>query len=254
MSTFLELYGAALDRELGSADRTVLFTTARRQQAINDAQRAWVRETECLVREGSVEVAQEVAEYDLESRFSDFWWLAPRGVVLVQDDGTDQTYLTGEDFPQRQVEWLDRYEPGWRQAPAGTPTCWYPRTDDGRLFLGLSPAPDIPADELWSLTVAYVAQPTDLSADTDEPFSINDNPAAHLRAWHPALVHYAAAQLELLRRDRQAYDLQLSRWAQWVVDYLQRYRPRGGQTVEFARDYRGEARRHTGTPDWRSWP
>jgi hypothetical protein len=45
---FVTLYGLELDRELGSADRTVLFTTARRKAAINAAQLEWVKRTECF--------------------------------------------------------------------------------------------------------------------------------------------------------------------------------------------------------------
>jgi hypothetical protein len=45
--TFLQLYGDYLDIELGSADRTALFTTARRKDAVNRAQLEFAKQTEC---------------------------------------------------------------------------------------------------------------------------------------------------------------------------------------------------------------
>jgi len=241
--TFLELYGDRLDRELGSADRTHLFTTARRQAAIQDAQRDWVRQTECLVRESTVSLVDEVGEYDLERACPDFWFLTGRGPALEQEDAAGTvTVLVGEDLPQRTVAWLDREDPGWRQADPGTPTAWYLRPDGGRTWLGLTPMPDIGTTDLWTLRVPYVAEPADLVADSDEPFTVHENSPTRLRAWHQALVHRAAASLELLRRDRAAHDWQLQRYATYVTDYLQRTRARGGSTISFARDYRGEVR------------
>lgn len=254
MSTFVELYGDLLDRELGSADRAQLFTTARRQAAINEAQREWVRLTESFTREVVFTLADAVGEYDLEARAEAFWAVAKPGVELtITDAAGDTRSVAGDDLPRRDIVWLNREETGWRDASPGTPTAWYLRDDGGRTLLGLSPAPDIGAGELWTVRVPYVAQPADLSADTDEPFTVHGNASARLRPYHKALGHYAAAQLELLRRDSAAHDLQLQRFSGYVTQYLQAQRPRGGTHVVFARDYRREARGTTlGSEDpWR---
>lgn len=253
MASFLELYGALLDRELGSADRTQLFTVVRRQAAINEAQGEFVRLTEALVRELVFTLVDAVAEYDLESRASDYWQLARQGVEVSQTDANGNvTVYAGDDLPRRDVVWLNREDPGWRTASAGTPTCYYLREEAGTTKLGFSPAPDIAAGEFWTARVPYVAQPADLVADTDEPFTVNGNSAARLRPWHKSLAHYAAAQLELLRRDSAAHDLQMQRFTGYVTQYLQAHRPRGGTHVVFARDYRSEARKFNDAEDpWR---
>ena len=48
MTLFSSLYSARLDRELGTDDSTVLFTTARRKAAINEGQAEFADLTECL--------------------------------------------------------------------------------------------------------------------------------------------------------------------------------------------------------------
>lgn len=48
------LYGQQLDVELGSADRAILFTTARRQKAINDAMHNFERVTSCTPVFGTI--------------------------------------------------------------------------------------------------------------------------------------------------------------------------------------------------------
>jgi hypothetical protein len=242
--TFLELYGAALDRELGSADTTQLFTTARRKAAINEAQREWVRATESFVREASISVVDGTAEYDLESSATDFWWIAPQGVEVSIDDGTTVTSIGGDDLPRRDIVWLNRHELGWRQWTAGRPVAHYIRQNGGVHVLGLVPAPEVPGTETWTLTVPYVAGPADMSADGDEPFTVSGNAYIALRPWHEALAHFAAGQLERLRKDTERSAMQLERFGQFVADYVQRQRRRStSQTIVFARDHLGEASR-----------
>lgn len=53
---FSLLYGSQLDIELGSPDRTQLFTTARRQKAINDAMHDWERMTYCTPVYGTIPI------------------------------------------------------------------------------------------------------------------------------------------------------------------------------------------------------
>ena len=239
--TFTELYGDRLDRELGSSDTRQLFTTARRKSAINDAQREWVRQTECLVRELSITLLDGVREYDLRTRTTDFWMLAKPGADLTIIETSGTRTVSGPDFPQRSEAWLDAEEPDWRNASAGTPTAWYLRHSGGQLKFRVTPAPDTATSERWTVRLYYLAQPTDMSVDADEPFEVNGESPQWLRPWHQALVHYAAAQLEKLRRDHAASDMQLQRFVTYVTDFLQRQRPKGPRTVRWARDYRGEA-------------
>lgn len=57
--TFVDLYGIQLDIELGSADRTQLFTTARRKKAVNDAMHNFERITSCTPAYGSISLTQQ---------------------------------------------------------------------------------------------------------------------------------------------------------------------------------------------------
>lgn len=246
MATFVELYGDRLDRELGSDDRTELFTTTRRQAAINEAQGEFVRLTEALTRQVAIPLTDGTAEYDLESVITagDYLWLAKDAVELKRVDASGTTrYLSGEDLPRRDVAWLNRYEPGWRTAPTGTPRAYYLREDGGQLFLGFSPAPKIATGETAEAWVRYVALPGTMSADSDEPFTVAGDVKRLLRPWHQALVHYAASKLELLRKDREASQAQLRLFSAYVTDYLQKQRRPGGTHVTLLRDYFREAAR-----------
>ena len=107
-------------------------------------------------------------------------------------------------------------------------------------------APDVPATETWALVVPYVAQPIDMTADSDEPWSASSDPLKQLRPWHQALAHFAASSLERFRKDYQASDYQLNRFAAYVSDFLQTDKPRGGQHVGFARNYLRETHRPIG--------
>lgn len=244
MSTFSQLYGDKLDTALASADRTKLFTTTKRKAAINDGQREFVKLTECLQRQASIAIVSGTAEYDLEASLSAFTWLAKQGVEIkiLQADGVTYRYISGDDLPIRTIAYLNRNEPGWRSASAGTPTCQYQREDGGAVYLGFYPAPSVGTSETWTITVPYVALPADMSADDDVPFTVSANAKASLWPWHQALVHYAASQLEPLRKEVQRAELQSKLFAGYVADYLQKQRPKGGQQVTYTREYRQEAR------------
>lgn len=243
MSTFSTLYGSRLDIALASADVTKLFTTARRKAAINDGQREFAKLTECLQRQGSIAIVTGTAEYDLETSLTDFTWIAKQGVEIkiLQADGSYR-YIAGDDLPIRTIEYLNRTEPGWRSASAGTPLCQYQRDDGGASYLGFYPAPSVGTSETWTITVPYVALPSDMSSDNDVPFTVSSNAKVRLWPWHQALVHYAASQLEQLRKELQRAELQSKLFAGVVADYLQKQRPKGGQQVTYTREYRLEAR------------
>lgn len=248
MSQFSELYGDDLDRELGSADRTKLFTTARRKRAINQGQLKFVQKTECLVYEEAETLTDEQAEYDLNSVIAStaFMRFAGRQPYIRKEDANgNYTYLMGDDFTYVEIAELDRSDPGWRNASAGTPFRWYVRTASGGVKnIGLYPAPDIPSGETWILYIPYVVKPTALSADGDIPFDGEDS----LEPYHQALVHYAAGELEKFRRNYQVSGAQFEAFQTYVDDFFGEMVPSGGEGVSFARNYFSEAQTRPARP------
>jgi hypothetical protein len=81
--TLSELSTTELSRALGSADTSELFTTARRVAAINAAQLEWVKQTECLTRQGSINLSDAQHTYDIEATLTDFAWLSKSGVSIA---------------------------------------------------------------------------------------------------------------------------------------------------------------------------
>jgi hypothetical protein len=143
---FSSLYTARLDRELGTDDSTVRFTTARRKQAINEGVAEFADLTECLVRWARFDVIGGTSEYDLNSTTTipggDFANFAKEPVEFNYTDSSSNTQtLAGDDLPRRDILWLDRYQPGWRQSTVASttrqvPSLYYVRTD-GSAMLGL---------------------------------------------------------------------------------------------------------------------
>lgn len=236
---FLRLYGKELDRALGSADRTQLFTTERRQDAINAAQLEWAERTQCTVRQIRVTLTDDVGEYDLDSLSSDVVNLSAQGVTIEIVPTTGSTrYIEGDDLRVLSVEALDQETPGWRAVSAGTPTVQYSRQDGGKWFLGFHPKPSIAAGDTWTALVGVVVIPTTMFAASDEPFTINGNPLRMLRPYHRALVHFAAYDLEQFRKDTARGGVQLQLFESYVTRYEAAMRPKGGQVVRFVRNYR----------------
>lgn len=238
--TFLELYGLELDRELGSADRVNLFTTARRKAAINAAQLEWIKRTECLQRQISYVLTDDRQEYDLEAA-TDFGWIAKHGVSVKITSGSTTRYLEGDDLLETSVERLKQEEPGWRAVTAGTPTKYYLRRSGGTVNLGFHPKPRITgADEWWAI-VQIVMVATDLTADADVPFTCSSNPMQSLRPWHRALAHFGAYDLEKFRKDDQRGATQLQLWEHYIEQYTNTMKPKAGTVVRFARNYRSRS-------------
>lgn len=251
--TFVQLYSTRLNIELGS-DQTTLFTTVLRKQAINDAMDAWVRVTGCTKRYGSISISDGVGEYDLEASFTDYIRLAGDPSIKIVN-GSDTRWIQGLDaFPKRDPEELDRLEPNWRAAPAGTPAFWYIREDGGSTYLGGSPAPDITAPEVWTWSVPYVASPTALSADADVPFTISSGVIARLTTYHQALAHYGAAVLEPLRKNYAGAQRQMGLFAGFVAQYETRKVKDGSDQVTFARNYYEDATSAPRAVDQRRYP
>lgn len=250
MSQFSELYGTLLDIELGSADTTQLFTTVKRKDATNFGQREFVRLTRALTKLGTITLSDGVGEYDIEATITDFLGLNPRREVVIKytDADGNVTYYADDDFKKSTKNELDVYNSGWRSADPGTPTNWYLEEDGGTNTIGITPAPDIAAGETWELIIPYIVRPTDMSADSDKPFTVGGDSKASLELYHQAIVHRAAAQLELLRKNYAASERQQKIFAGYVADYLQQHRTNTGH-VNVARNYFGEVGRQERPPD-----
>jgi hypothetical protein len=237
--TFVELYGEALTHELGSADVSELFTTARRKAAINRAQREFARLTQCFVVELAQPLTLDLARYDLDVLAVDlFVNFMARPVrlqrTLIASGAVMETRLARHD-----EAWLDAERDGWRNTPAsGVPDVWAFNVDGGTNTLLLNPPPAVPAGETWALQIPALLNPPDMVLDADRPFSWQSNPQMAIEPFHWALAHYGAGQLERLRKDTQAVEGQLSLFGAYVQDFKTQRRPRGGdQRVRQARDY-----------------
>ena len=248
MTIFSSLYTGRLDRELGSADSTQLFTTARRKAAVNEGQEQFVELTGCLRRRSTIVITGNTAEYDLNSTAvlgsSDFMRLLDEPVeVRYTDASSVLTVLSGDDLVRRDVAWLDRNEPGWQVSTVSTgvqlPSIYYIRPQGPAFFLGFWPTPSTGSSASMTAILSYVAQPVAMVTDATEPFTVNSSVRIDLRPYHQALVHYAASQLEKFRRDTQASDRQLQVFLAWVQRFLTRLRRPGGETISMARRYFG---------------
>jgi len=130
---FSHLYSSALDYELGTDDSTRLFTTARRKQAINEGIEQFADLTECFLRQSTIVSSHGVREYSLQSTVNvpgnDFVRLSrqrPEFQITSSHGGSSAqvTYISGENFERRDVDWLNHYVPGWRDSTGGTPQYW----------------------------------------------------------------------------------------------------------------------------------
>ncbi len=235
--TFLELYGNELDRELGSADRSQLFTLARRKAAINAGQQEWIKRTECFQRQVSLALVDDTQEYDLETE-TDFGWIAKQGVSIKIVSGTNTRYVEGDDLDMTSIARLNTEEPGWRAVSKGTPSNWYLRRSGGTANLGLHPKPSITGSDVWTALIQIVMVPTDMSLDADEPFTYSGNALRSLRPFHRALVHYAAYDLEKFRKDQARAGSQLQLFELEVAKFTANEKPKNGSQVRMTRIYR----------------
>lgn len=243
MADFAYLSGAALNLPLNSSDSNTLFTTARRQQAINDAHAQFCDLTECLVRQATITVSCNTVEYNLNSTAlgsTDYSRLARQGVEykVTSSAGVVTTWLTGDDFPQRPIEWRNREEPGWRHSTvATTPSGYYLRNDGGQVFIGLDKPPLVGAAETAQLIVPYVARPAVMTSSTDVPFTVGANTRTDLAIYHMALPEYAAYTLLPLTGDDQGAQTHLQRFLDYVARFTGQSRPRGGSYVQMGINY-----------------
>ena len=242
---FETLYGEQLTAELGTSDTTQRFTLPRRKAALNEAQTEFIKKTECCIKWVEIAVVDGTEEYDLEATVTNFIRVAKGGPSLrMVDASANARYLEGPDeFPETNPPLLNRHTPGWRANPDSTPVAWYLRRHLGLLYFGLTPGPDIPSGETWTLLIPCVVKAADMVDDDDEPFTVSGGTApTSLSIWHKALVHHAAFLLEKLRKDPTRMKLQAELFAAQIAEYLGEDRRKSGKTVQMAKDYRQHRR------------
>lgn len=255
------LTGLQLDQELHSADSTQLFTTARRNAAINEGMQEFVDLTECLVRESSIVCSCNTQEYNLLGS-TDFVRLASRGpeyrITSSGSSGVTRILAGEDDFPNRSVQWRNIYDAGWRASTVcTTPTGWYLRDDDGALYIGLDHPPRIGSSETAVLVVPYIPLLPPMTSTGEEPFSVGGIARLDLRPYHKATVHYGAHNLEKLRADTEASDSQYQKFLAYVERWKSAMRKKAGQYIRTGRSYLREASRRRGDDGdrrWTQWP
>lgn len=250
MATFQTLYDDALHTELGTSDTAVLFTTARRKHAINEGLRQFADLTECLVRQSTITASSGVQEYNLNATTvipaGDFLRVASQQPVFqISDSNGLQQTLSGPDFPQVSVPYLDNAQSGWRSTNLAYPTGWYLRSSGAAQIFGLT-SPlylSTSSTETAQIVLPYVASPSSMTSDTDVPYTVAGLRKNDLLPYHQALVHYAAHDLEKLRKDPEASDRQLQKFLGYVQRYFSATRPKGNRVVRSAVPYFRNARR-----------
>lgn len=237
MAIFSDLYGRLLDRELGSADRTQLFTTVERKAAINEGQTEFNERTECFAKQVSVSLTTGTQEYDLDTTVTDFSRLGSQGLSIVFGSGSTARYVGGDDLQHTTVNELNTAEPSWRRWAAATPQQYYLRRDGGSLYLGLHPKPSFTG--VATALLSYLAIPPAMTLDADVPFTVGpNNPLSSLAPYHQGLVHWAAYLLEKFRKDEGRQQVQLALFDSVVAKYRASLVPKDGQVVRLATRYR----------------
>lgn len=239
--TFSEMYGIQLDRRLATTDTTARFTTVRRKAAINEGVRKFNEKTGCYTDRVSISLSDGTGEYDLETAgiVSGENYLRPAeatpslAITTIADSSV--RYIEGAGLPWAAEEGLNQHANGWRARGASTPGHLYVRQKAGSLYLGLTPAPDIPATETWALLFPYVAIPPTLSGDSDVPFS----GLISLFPYHEAICDYAAGVLEELRKNYQMVDRRMAIFGAAVVQYRIDQAPPNGAQIRLATNWRG---------------
>jgi hypothetical protein len=181
------------------------------------------------------------AEYDLNAASSDFVRLAVPPIEFEYVDASSNvTVLAGQDdLPHRSIKWLDDNRPGWRTSTVASsvqqmPELTYERIDGSARYLGFWPTPSTGSSASMKARVPYVANPAPMASDTNEPFG---SARSDLRVWDQAPVHFAAHQLEKLRRDRDASQEQMNKFLSYVARYTQNTRKKGGNVISVVRNY-----------------
>lgn len=243
---FSDLWGNALDHELGSADQTQLFTTARRKAAINRAQKEFGRLAKIsLAREVVIPVVAGTAQYDLDAASGNRFVMFGRPPLRLRHITTATTVRQVESLIVRSTAYLDEVAPGWRDTTSTGAPQWIAHDPvNGVNQLRFSPIPSIPANETWELVVPIQANAADMTNDTDVPFDGRPD----IEPYHWGLAHFAAAMLERLRKDPEAEQVQVQKFGAYLEDWnAKSTRPPGAhKRVLMQRDYLGEVARARG--------
>ena len=255
---FGELTSSALDHELGTDDSTRLFTTGRRNRAINRGHFEFCDLTECLTRQSTMTCSNGVGEYNLISTVilsgGDFLRLSaqmPEYYLVSSGTTNSTTWTAGPDlFPRHDLPWLNQYDQDWRGSTGATPQAHYLRADGGRLLFGLAPPPRITSSQAGRVIFPYIAKPSTMTASTDLPFTVASTARTDLEPYQMALVHYAAGTLEKLRKNQEGGAAQMQQFLGYVQRYLLAQRPPGGQTLRFVRNYLSERRDRKSRDNW----
>lgn len=247
---FSELYSSALHHELGTDDSTRLFTDARRKRAVNRGLMEFCELTGCAMRQSTITCSNGVAEYNLLSTVNivngDFLRFAGQKPEFYKISSGSSASTTWTVLERREIPWLNQYEEGWRLSTGATPQSYYERADGGRRLLGLNPPPQIGSSQTGRVLLPYLAKPSSMTADTNVPFTFADTNGSttreDLEPYHQALVHYAAYELEKLRRDMDASKSQLELFLSYVERYKRHQEPSGGMQIRQTRNYFAETR------------
>ena len=84
-------------------------------------------------------------------------------------------------------------------------------------------------------------------SDTEVPFTFATGVRTDLEPYVQAAVHYAAHELEHLRLNDQAAQVQHQQFLGYVERYLKAQQPKGGQQVKLGRAYFSEVRSRRGS-------
>ena len=101
--------------------------------------------------------------------------------------------------------------------------------------------------ETAELLIPFVANPSSMTSDTAIPFAVSTNYRNDLYPYHQGLVHYAAHQMEKLRRDDERADRQMKLFLGYVERYVMQHRKKGSNGVRTARSYFKDAFRRRGS-------
>lgn len=249
MPQFSQLWGDDLTTELGTNDTSVLFTDARRKHAVNEGLRQFTDLTECVIRQSTLSVSSSAQTFDLLNAAvftnNDFLRIASQGPIYQVFDSAGsitRTIAGSDDFPQRDIPFLDAAQSGWRSTTPGDPSGWYLTEDGGSKYFALDKPANVSTSETAQLTIPYVPRISSLTSDTAIPWTIGGQRRLDLYMYHQASVHYAAHLMEKLRRDQEASDKQLNAFLGYVQRYNAQKPKKGMKAVRTARSYFRNAR------------
>lgn len=138
--------------------------------------------TKCLKGNKKIDVAENVFEYALSEKVTDY--LYPDKPGLFWYDGTDW-----QDLYTFTLKRLDNEHPLWRDLDAADPLRY---SIDGDI-LTVSPTPDTALSEgFW---LYYVKKPVAMTADDQYPFSGTTTEYPHLSIFDMAIVYYVLWKL-----------------------------------------------------------